>query len=611
MVSHELNLHSTGEITTMTTNKHAMESDCRATGIHLECLHHVPHSNWAYLYDKDTFHLRVRTKKHDVERVYALSGDKYEWETYHHEHEMRKVGTDRFFDYWLAEIQPEHRRFSYGFRFHSGEETVWMIETGIFTEEPEPPTGYYDWPYTHEIDLFTAPGWARSAVFYQIMPDRFANGDPSINPEDVLPWGAEPTSESFFGGDLQGIINRLDYLVDLGITAIYLTPIFEAPSNHKYDTTDYKKVDPHFGDLEVLKKLVKEAQSRGIRIVMDAVFNHISANSPQFKDVTKYGERSRYVNWFHINEFPVQVKEGKPNYDAFGFFAEMPKLNTANPETREYLLHIAEYWLKEVGVDGWRLDVANEIDHAFWKEFRSRIKAINPEAYIIGEVWTDSLRWLQGDQFDSVMNYPLSDRLIEFLQTKDMDADTFASHITSLLMRYPQQANEVLFNLLASHDTPRVLTQLGGDTRKLKLALAFLLTYPGTPCIYYGDEIGLEGEGDPDCRKCMIWEKDQQNLDLHQTYKQLIQLRKDHPVLSKGQFGFLKRPKQERMLIYERYDEHCHLTIWMNPSEELATLTHVLEGNWKDAITGEPVASDEGLIKIHLNPFDYKILIKD
>lgn len=594
----------------MISNEQAMNTPEHSTSIHLESLHHVSHSNWAYLYNKDTFHLRVRTRKQDVDRVYALTGDKYDWNTYHNEHEMQKVATDRFFDYWQTAVKPEHRRFSYGFRFHRGDETVWMTETGIYTDEPEAPNGFYDRPYIHEIDLFEAPEWTKSAVFYQIMPDRFENGDSSNDPEELSPWGDDPTTESYFGGDLQGIINRLDYLADLGITAIYLTPIFEAPTNHKYDTTDYKKVDPHFGDLDLLKKLVKEAHAKEIRIVLDAVFNHISANSPQFKDVIEHGEQSKYVNWFHIHNFPVKVQEGNPNYDAFGFFEQMPKLNTANPETREYLMDIVEYWLKEVGIDGWRLDVANEIDHTFWREFRSRIKAINPEAYIIGEVWTDSLRWLQGDQFDSVMNYPLSDRLIEFLNNDDMDADTFASHIGALLMRYPQQANEVLFNLLASHDTARILTQLGGNKQKLKLAISFLLTFTGTPCIFYGDEVGLEGEGDPDCRKCMIWDEEKQDRDLLGSYRELIQLRKQHPALSTGQFGFLKADRHNRPLIYERYDSQDHFTIWLNPSEDLASLTCPLEGSWRDALTGEQVQTENGTIKIHLDPFAYKILIK-
>lgn len=594
----------------MISNEQAANSTVVQSDIQLECLHHVPHSNWAYPYDKDTFHLRVRTKKQNVDQVFALTGDKYDWATYHTEHEMRKVATDRFFDYWQTEIKPDHRRFSYAFRFHAGEETVWMTENGIYAEEPEAPNGFYDWPYIHEIDMFQAPEWAKSAVFYQIMPDRFANGDPGNDPENISPWGDTPTIESFFGGDLQGIIDKLDYLEDLGITAIYLTPIFEAPTNHKYDTIDYKKVDPHFGDLELLQTLVETAHSKGIRIVLDAVFNHISANSPQFKDVLEHGEQSEYVDWFHINGFPVKVEEGNPNYDAFGFVEQMPKLNTANPATREYLLNIAEYWLKEVGMDGWRLDVANEIDHVFWREFRERVKAINPEAFIIGEVWNDSLRWLHGDQFDSVMNYPLSDCLIKYLQSDDMDAETFATHIGSLLMRYPQQANEVLFNLMASHDTPRVLTQLGGDKRKLKQAIAFLLTFTGTPCIYYGDEIGLDGEADPDCRKCMIWDEDRQDRDLYRSYKALIGLRKQYPALRTGDFGFLQAKARERSFVYERKDKHNHLTVWMNASEQPVTLALPLEGSWQDALSGEPVTLAGGTISMELEPYGYRILVK-
>lgn len=594
----------------MITNRQSTETGTSSTHIHQECLQHLPHSNWAYLYNKEVVHLRVRTKKGEVDRVFALTGDKYDWESYHHELPMRKVASGRFYDYWQTGVMPDHRRFSYAFRFHAGQETVWLTETGVCDEAPDAPNGFFDRPYVHEIDLFAPPEWAKSAVFYQIMPDRFANGDPDNDPEDAAEWGEAPTVDNFFGGDFQGIIDKLDYLEDLGITAIYLTPIFEAPTNHKYDTLDYKKVDPHFGDLELLKRLVQEAHDRGIRIVLDAVFNHISANSPQFKDVIEHGEQSRYADWFHINSFPVKVREGKPNYDAFGFFEQMPKLNTANPETREYLLDIAVYWLKEVGMDGWRLDVANEIDHTFWREFRKRIKAIHPEAFIIGEVWNDSLRWLEGDQFDSVMNYPLSDRLLEFLNSDSIDADRFSAQIGHLLMRYPQQANEVMFNLLASHDTPRLLTLLGGDKRKLKLATAFLFTFPGTPCIFYGDEIGLEGEGDPDCRKSMVWDEAKQDRGLHANYRELIALRRKHPALRTGEFQFIRANAKEKALIYERYNEQEHLTVWMNPAEQPVTLSLKLEGSWQDALEGAPVAASGGTIRMELPPFGYKILAK-
>lgn len=574
-----------------------------------ESLFHVPHSNWAYPYTREKYHLRVRTKRNNVGQVYVLAGDKYDWENRHQELKMSKAATDRYYDYWEIEIEPEHKRFSYAFRFESSEESLWMIESGIYTDPPAAPGGYYEMPYMHEVDLFKAPDWAKSAVFYQIMPDRFANGDSSNDPEGTQEWGGKPTTDSFFGGDLQGIIDHLDYLTDLGITAIYLTPIFEAPSNHKYDTTDYMKVDAHFGDVELLKKLVEAAHSKNIKVVLDAVFNHASAQSFAFKDVIEHGKGSRYVDWFHIYSFPVRVKEGEPNYDTFGFFAQMPKLNTANPETKQYLLDVAAYWLSEVKIDGWRLDVANEIDHTFWRDFRKRVKEINPQAYIIGEVWSDSMRWLQGDQFDSVMNYPLSDRLLEFLKSDEMDAHTFAGNIGNLIMRYPQQANEVLFNLLASHDTPRLLTQLGGDKRKLKLAIAFLFTFTGTPCIFYGDEIGLEGEADPDCRKCMIWDKDQQDRELFGWYEALITLRKTNPVLHTGRLRFLKAEKGERCLIYERTDDRTHFTIWMNHSDQPVTLSHPLEGDWQDALTQETVNQAKGPVTVELEPFGCRILV--
>ncbi|WP_305953437.1 glycoside hydrolase family 13 protein [Paenibacillus sp. P32E] len=578
--------------------------------IHLEGLHHVPHSNWAYLYDKDTFHLRVRTQKENVKQVFALTGDKYDWKNYHHEHRMQKIVTDQLFDYWETAVKPKNKRFSYAFRFHAGEETVWMTEEGIFTRQPEPPEGYFERPYIHEVDLFKAPEWAKSAVFYQIMPDRFANGDPGNDPVSISAWGDAPTVESFFGGDLQGIIDHLDHLAELGITAIYLTPIFEAPSNHKYNTTDYRKVDPNLGDLAVLKNLVQSAHARQIRVVLDAVFNHISAQSSQFQDVIEHGLHSPYAGWFHIHEFPVKVTDGKPNYEAFGFFAEMPKLNTANPEARKYLLDTAAYWMNEVAIDGWRLDVANEVDHTFWRNFRRLVKTINPDAFIIGEVWSDSMRWLHGDQFDSVMNYPLARRLIEYLNNGDIDAQRFGAQISNLLMRYPQQANEVLFNLLASHDTPRILTQLGGDARKLKLAAAFLFTFTGTPCILYGDEIGLEGTGDPDCRKCMIWEKEFQNRELFECYRSLIRLRVTFPALQTGCFHVLKADPGERAFVYERMDEHAHFVISLNPSEQLVSLSLPLEGAFQDVTNKEQVISTGGSLQLHLEPFSYQILIK-
>lgn len=576
--------------------------------IHLECLYHVPHSNWAYLYDCNTCRLRFRTKKAEVDQVCLEWGDKYDWEATYTEQPMDKVATDFFYDYWETAVKPPFNRFSYGFRCHAGEETVWMVENGVYAERPEPGGGYYEQPYLHEIDRLNPPEWAKSAVFYQIMPDRFANGDTRNDPPEVSPWGDTPTRESFFGGDLQGIMDHLDYLCDLGITALYLTPLFTAPSNHKYDTVDYWQVDPHIGDLALLKALTAAAHERGIRVVLDAVFNHIGVDSPQFQHVIEHGESSPYADWFHIRRFPVLPGQDKPAYDTFGFFAHMPKLNTAHPATRDYLLDVARYWLSEVGIDGWRLDVSNEIDHAFWRAFRTMVKEINPEALIIGETWSDSMRWLQGDQFDSVMNYPLADRLLDYLMTEETDAYSFAAELHQLLMRYPQQANEVMFNLPASHDTPRLLTLLGEDKRKLKLAVAFLMTFTGMPCLFYGDEVGLTGGDDPDCRKCMVWEDDQQDRELLAWYKAMIRLRKEHPVLTTGHFRVLHANRQEKALVFERWNEQERMAVWFNPSSQPLTTSVALTGEWEQIYPGGGPAFSGDRISLQLSPFSCRIM---
>jgi len=577
----------------------------------IESFFHSPRSKWAYAYDKETIHLRIRTKRDDVEGIVAVTGDKYDWDAHYQEYVMEKIASDLYYDYWEVPIRPKHKRFSYGFRLHAGTETLWMVESTISHEQPAPPGGYYEFPYIHEIDIFQAPEWAKSAVFYQIFPDRFCNGDPSNDPEDTRPWGGQPEIEGFFGGDLKGVMDKLDYLVDLGINAIYFTPLFRSPSNHKYDIVDYMEIDPCFGSVDDLKKLVEECHSRGIRVVLDAVFNHCSEQFEPFQDVVKNGEKSKYADWFHVNSWPIEIKDGIPSYDTFGFYGHMPKFNTANPEVKKYLLNVATHWLKVAGFDGWRLDVANEIDHHFWREFRLAVKEVNPDCYIIGEVWSDSLNWLHGDQFDSVMNYPFSDKVLGFFSNSDNDAFRFSNEISSLLMRYPQQTNEVVFNLLCSHDTPRVLTLLGEDKRRLKLAVVFLLTYIGTPCIFYGDEIGLKGGPDPDCRKCMEWDEAKQDRELYDFYKLIIGLRTKYEVLRHGRFRFLHAEPGDARLIYERLDDRMHFTVWMNNTLEETVLSHPWEtDDWYDALSGERVMTEEGSMNIKLDPLGYRIMYR-
>ncbi|WP_054955839.1 alpha-glycosidase [Paenibacillus dakarensis] len=576
----------------------------------LEALYHVPRDKWAYAYDARNIHLRIRTKRDDVDTVIAMTGDKYDWDKTYFEITMEKAASDELFDYWECSVKPKYKRLSYGFRLHSGDETVYMTDSGISRDYPYPPGGYFEFPYLNKIDVPTVPDWAKEAVFYQIMPERFANGDPSNDPEHTEPWGGTPAYDNFFGGDLQGVLDHLDYLLDLGINAIYFTPLFVSPSNHKYDIVDYKQVDPHFGDNELLKKVVEACHEKGIRVMLDAVFNHCSEQFLPFQDVKKHGHQSKYADWFHINENPWNTEDGVPPYATFGFFANMPKLNTSNREVKQYLLDVAEYWIKEIKLDGWRLDVANEIDQTFWRDFRKIVKDANPDAYIVGEVWSDSLTWLMGDQFDSVMNYPFADKVLDFFNG-GMDGLTFANNIDSLLMRYPQQINEVIFNMLCSHDTPRLLSRVGGDRRRMKLPVVFLFTFIGTPCIFYGDEVGLMGGGDPDCRQCMEWNPVKQDKELFDFYKLMIGLRKKHKALQVGRFRFLKAEANDPCIVYERVDDKVHFIIWMNNTDSPQTLSHpIVTTDWHDALSNEKVTPQDGVMHIKLDPYGYRIICR-
>ncbi|AWB43174.1 alpha-glycosidase [Paenibacillus sp. CAA11] len=575
----------------------------------LEAVYHRPKLNWAYAYDQETIHLRLRTKKNDITEVYAWTGDKYDWSSTQELVPMEKMISDSMFDYWECTAKPLFRRMRYGFLLKDETESIWMTENDFQKERPKNSDRLFDFPFINPADVFTVPAWVKDTVFYQIFPERFANGDPSNDPENVLPWGGKPERDNFFGGDLQGVIDHLDHLSELGITGIYFTPIFAATTNHKYDTEDYMKIDPHFGDTDTLKRLVKACHDRGIRVLLDAVFNHSGRTFSPFVDVREKGEQSNYKDWFHIREYPLEVRDGIPTYDTFGFEPLMPKLNTEHPEVKEYLLKVAEYWIKEVGIDGWRLDVANEVDHQFWRDFRRVVKAVNPDAYILGEIWHESSPWLQGDQFDAVMNYPFTEAVLDFVVRGTLDAQGFANAIGKQMSRYPLQATEVAFNLLDSHDTARLLTLCEDNKNKMRLAALFQFTYSGTPCIYYGDEVGMDGANDPDCRKCMEWDPEKQDLQLFEFYKKLIQVRADHPALRTGSLQFLIAEREGTKLAYERrLDDESVLVLLNNDSTTQTLSVPVEEKAWTDAFTGSTWKAQRGKLTVKLAPYGYAVL---
>jgi glycosidase len=377
------------------------------------------------------------------------------------------------------------------------------------------------------------PDWLKDAIFYQIFPERFKNGDKANDPPGSEPWDSIPTRENFFGGDLEGIIQGLDYITDLGCNALYLTPIFKAATNHKYDTYDYFQIDPHFGDDATFDRLMAEVKKRGMRLVLDGVFNHCGMGFAPFRDVLEQGEGSPYRDWFTPYGFPLRPE--LPNYATCGGVGWLPRLNTKNPKVEAFVHEVVLYWLGR-GIDGWRMDVAYEIETGFWQRLRKMVKARYPEAYLVAEEWRDPWPFLQGDTFDGAMHYRLRELLFDFFHKNALAADSFARALTLLRARLPEGSEWGMLTLLGSHDTPRLLTECSGDREAAGLLFAFLLTYPGAPMLYYGDENGMEGGGDPDCRRPMVWEPECWKPEIRATVRQLLALRRTHPVLRRGAF---------------------------------------------------------------------------
>lgn len=528
-------------------------------------LFHLAKSADSYAYDNETLHIRFRSAKGEVNRVILWIGDPYIWAeggldggnlggsdahgwTGGIKIPMKLEGRSEYHDHWFAEFVPPKKRARYGFILYGnqGEQLLFGEKRCVDIQDEKRAevelsnlSNFFCFPYINPKDVLKTPQWVNSTIWYQIFPERFCNGRAELSPMNVQPWGSTPTKDNFMGGDLWGVIDKLDYLQDLGVNGIYLCPIFTANANHKYDTVDYYNVDPHFGGNEAFRQLVQQAHERGMKIMLDAVFNHIGHQSPLWLDVVKNGRKSRYADWFWIKRFPIYSEEPRSkwdysnlNYETFGNVAEMPKLNTENPECRAYLLDVARHWMAEFNIDGWRLDVANEVDHEFWRDFRRLVKKINPDCYILGEIWHEGMPWLRGDQYDSLMNYPLTQAITDFFALGTDDKFNFINAVTRSYLNYPRNVNEAMFNLLESHDTTRIISLCQGDKRKAKLAYLFMFSQVGSPCIYYGGEIGMDGQrgmGLELNRKCMIWDIKQQDIDFKTFIKKLIYLRKQHP----------------------------------------------------------------------------------
>lgn len=547
----------------------------------------------------------------------------------------REVGTGDRFVYWEVVVRPASPQLTFSFALKTNDgRAVYWCQHGV-----DHSVEILD---RFKVDLsgmapFETPEWAQGAVIYQIFPDRFANGDPSNDPAGAAPWGSPPAWLEFQGGDLRGVIDRLPYLADLGAEIIYLNPIFASPSTHKYDCSDYYHVDPAFGGNDALRELVAAAHARGMRVILDASFNHCHPRFFAFQDLVKNGEKSPYKDWFTVHEWPVRVRyrphladaaraagremylryletftevtgvelepatgEGalvQPTYLAWYGVLDMPKINLSNPETRAYFLDVTRYWLREFDIDGWRMDVARHIVPDFWDDFRKAAKEVKPDAYLLAEIWGNTSPWLQGNQFDGTMNYFFCDLAVDYFARQTMDTPTFLNGTAAMLALYAPQVTACCQNLFSSHDVPRLLHEAGGDRARLRLATLFQLTMPGAPGIYYGDEIGMNGGQDPLNRGAFLWDApetwDRATLEMTRT---LARLRKEHRALRHGDWRLLWQGKNA--FAYERATEDERVVVVVNRGAKLEALRLPVTCAEVEVLWGDATAAavDEGLL---------------
>ncbi len=517
-------------------------------------IYHRPESNFCFAESKNRLTLRVRFAKGEkLDSLSVLYNTKYDIATERHVADMRFLCSDGDYDYYSATLELHDARVAYVFEFTvpGSDEKYYLCESGVKAGY-DFSLAYYDsfqFAYINENDVIRNVEWLNSAVFYQVFVDRLEMGSTEKDTSYInAKWGDRPTPKSFFGGDLDGVCRHLDRLKGLGVTVLYLNPIFKSPSNHKYDTVDYYEIDEMFGGAEAFSRLVGACRERGMRIMLDAVFNHVSEDFYPFRDVREKGRASKYFNWFIIDGDEISPK--RDNYECFSACKYMPKLNTACPEVQNYLVGVARHYMTEYGVDGWRLDVSDEVSHDFWRRFRREVKAINPDVALIGENWHNSESYLSGDQLDGIMNYGVTKAFLDFFARESTSPVEFAEALNAQLMRYTDITNGMMFNLLDCHDTDRFYSEVGCNAEKLLCALCALTFLPGSVNVYYGTELLLEGGYDPDNRRCFEPErlKNPEIIRVNEKISEILRLKTvpavahgDVRIYAKGDLIFIER----------------------------------------------------------------------
>ena len=527
-----------------------------------EAVLHIPMSQYAHAISEKRMAFRLRAAKGDLSSCALYYGDRAcrQDPVLFTRAEMEVKYTDLLFDWWEIEFETPYTRVCYYFEFNGGET---LYYAGMYADALPPcRSELYQIPYVHRADIARAPEWTKDAVIYNIFPDSFATGRRYVSgtPSEKR-WNGEVTRGKL-GGAIRGITENADYIKELGINCVYINPLFAAGQYHKYDLLDYFNVDPCFGTNADFAEMVDTLHENGIRVIIDAVFNHCGWRFFAFDDVVKNGAGSKYADWFYRLEHPVtrpDTGDVTPPYECFAYERLMPKMNTANPEVAAYFCDVCRHWLREYKIDGWRLDVADETNDGFWRMFRRAAEEVNPDALLIGEIWGNADHWLDGTMFHSTMNYDLRKHCRDFFAQDVIGAKEFSARVTDMLTRYRTNLTYAQLNLLDSHDVSRFLSLCGGDKRRLKLAVLFQMCFVGIPGVYYGDEQGLSGVLEDEYRRPMIWDGDQ---DLFRFYQEAIALRKENAALTRG--GFESLFAEGKLFVFRRAYEGKAVTVALN-----------------------------------------------
>lgn len=465
-------------------------------------MYHNPQSEYAFPISVNESVVRFRAARGDLKKVDVVVKYKYS-EKPICTIPMRKRFSDTAFDYFECNVQTDRGRRVYHFVATDAHgDVVYYTELGAVkpSDLSDAYFPHFQIPFVSDSDVLTVPDKFRNTVVYQIFPDRFYTRTPKLD------WRKSPDGADFFGGELYGAAEKLDYIKALGVNAVYLTPVTPSHTNHHYDVEDYYRVSDGLGGDDAFKAFVERAHELGIKVILDGVFNHCSVLNPMFSDVVEKGRASEYYDWFIIDGDRPDFK--KCNYETFAWrTAYMPKLNCDNAKVRDFVCDAATYWIKKFGVDAWRLDVADDVAFALWRQVRAAVKAADRDAIMIGENWMNPRASLGGDVFDGVMNYGFTRAVRDWLALETTDAYGAAERLIRNYLRTSSPSADMMMNLIGSHDTHRFYSLCGENLFNHRAALCTMFFYDGMPTVYYGDELPMSGYTDPDCRRGFDWSR--------------------------------------------------------------------------------------------------------